>query len=65
MAITISNKKDYVYGIQGIADLFGCSRSTANRLKKTGVLNGAISQVGNLIVVDTEKALELTRIKQY
>lgn len=48
-----------VYGITGIAQIFNCSIATANRIKKSGKINKAISQRGRLIVVDANKALEL------
>ena len=48
-----------VYGIQGIADTFGCSIPTANRIKRSGVIDAAITQVGRKIVVDADLALEL------
>lgn len=48
-----------VYGIAGIAQIFNCSITTANRIKKSGKINKAISQRGRLIVVDANKALEL------
>ena len=43
-----------VYGIQGIADTFGCSIPTANRIKRSGVIDDAITQVGRKIVVDAD-----------
>lgn len=48
-----------VYGIEGIAQLFGCSRTTASRIKASGRIDEAITQNGRVIVVDAEKALEL------
>ena len=48
-----------MYGIKGIADTFGCSIPTANRIKKSGVIDDAITQVGRKIVVDADLALEL------
>ena len=53
----ISNK--YVYQIRGIAKLFGCSISSANRLKKSGIIADAIIQNGRKIMVDAEKAITL------
>lgn len=53
--------KRYVYGISGIAELFGCSIPTANRIKKSGVIDKAITQVGRKIVVDAEMAIELAK----
>ena len=57
-----TNKKTYVYGINGLASILGCSRPTAQRIKSTGKLDAAISQTGRTIVVDVDKALELIRL---
>ena len=46
-------------GILGIAKLFGCSLPTANRIKKSGKIDKAITQIGRKIIVDAELALEL------
>lgn len=55
----IDTDKKYVYGISGIARLFGCSMPTANRIKKSGKISKAITQIGRKIIVDAELALEL------
>lgn len=55
----VDSSKKYVYGIAGIARLFGCSIPTANRIKQSGKINKAITQVGRKIIVDAELALEL------
>ena len=52
-------KKRFVFGLDGICDLFGCSKSTAERIKKSGIIDAAISQVKRKIVVDAELALQL------
>lgn len=49
------------YGINGIAKLFQCSLPTAQRIKKSGVIDDAISQTGRKIVIDADKALDLAR----
>ena len=51
--------KRLVYGIAGIAQLFNCSMTTANRIKASGRIDKAISQHGRIIVVDADKALVL------
>lgn len=56
--VTDTSRK-YVYGILGIARLFGCSLPTANRIKKSGKIGKAITQIGRKIIVDAELALEL------
>ncbi len=53
-----------MYGILGIAKLFGCSLPTANRIKKSGKIDKAITQIGRKIIVDAELALELPERKQ-
>lgn len=59
--VTPEYKKRYVYGVQGIAETFGCSIPTANRIKASGVIDDAITQVGRKIVVDPELALRLAK----
>ncbi len=56
-----SPQKHYIYGMKGLAQLLGCSLSTANRIKKSGVLNAAIVQRGKIIVIDSDLALDLLR----
>ncbi|MDP3912457.1 MAG: DUF3853 family protein [Bacteroidota bacterium] len=59
-SITLSETpKKYVYGIGGIARLFGCSIPTANRIKQSGKIDKAITQIGRKIIVEAELALEL------
>jgi len=57
--IDTTGQTRYVYGLNGIADLFGCSIPTAARIKKSGKINDAITQIGRKIIVDADKALEL------
>lgn len=56
--ITASEKK-YEYGLKGLAKVLGCSRSKASELKSSGILDDAIIQNGNLIIIDKEKAMQL------
>ena len=51
--------KRLVYGIAGIAQIFNCSMTTANRIKASGRIDDAITQYGRIIVVDADKALVL------
>lgn len=55
------SQKKYVYGIDGIAKLFGCSKPTANRLKKSKKIDAAITQIGRKIIVDADLALKLAK----
>ncbi len=56
---TTSPEKRYVYGIGGIARLFGCSIPTACRIKQSGKISQAITQIGRKIIVDADMALAL------
>lgn len=56
-----SSQKHYVQGYQGIASLFGCSKSTAQRIKKSGIIDEAITQVNRKILVDADLALQLVK----
>ena len=52
-------ERHLVYGLSGLARLFGCSLPTANRIKQSGKIDRAITQVGRKIIVDADLALEL------
>ena len=54
-------EKHYEYGIKGLAKVFKCSIPTANRIKKSGVIDAAITQVGRKIVVDLSSLLNWQR----
>lgn len=56
-------EKRYVYGIAGLCEIFGCSKPTAIRIKKSGRIDKAITQVGRKIVIDAELALQLASSK--
>ena len=49
----------FVYGLKGLQKLFGCSKTTASRIKASGKIDKAITQVGALIIIDADMALEL------
>lgn len=55
----LEKERKLAYGISGIAETFNCSIPTANRIKKSGVIDKAISQVGRKIILDVDLALEL------
>ncbi len=50
---------EIVYGLEGIAKIFGVSKNQAYRMKKSGRLDGAIKQEGQVIITYKKKALEL------
>ncbi len=57
-------EKKYVYGLRGLANLFGCSIPTASRIKASGKIDKAIKQIGRKIIIDGALALELAGEKQ-
>jgi hypothetical protein len=48
-----------VYGIKGIAEIFGVSERQARYIKSSGVISKAIRQQGRTIITDAPLALEL------
>ncbi|ROI10091.1 DUF3853 family protein [Chryseobacterium sp. H3056] len=52
-------EKKYEYGLKGLAKILGCSISKASEIKSSGILDDAIFQKGNIIVIDKEKAIQL------
>lgn len=53
-------KDKFIYGLDGIMELFHCSRSKAIKLKKTTIAP-AVYQDGRKIMVDWQMALELVK----
>lgn len=56
---TTSSDKNYVHGMVGIAKIFDCSLPTANRIKASGKIDKAITQIGRKIIIDVDLAMEL------
>ena len=54
--------KKYVYGLAGLRELLGCSISTAERIRKSGIIDEAISRANNILVIDADLALDLLRV---
>ena len=59
IAKAMNAEKKYEYGLKGIAKMLGCSLSKASEIKSSGILDEAIIQNGNIIIVDKDKALQL------
>lgn len=59
--IDVGNKKRLVYGLKGIAGLFQCSITTAQKIKNEGLIDKAITQFGRKIIVDADLALKLVK----
>ncbi len=57
-------KKEYVYGIPGLARILGCGRTTAQKIKSSGKINDAIVQEGRNIIIDKQKVFEILRAEK-
>ena len=55
----LNSENMYEYGLKGLAKILGCSISKASKIKSSGILDDAIIQKGNIIIIDKKKALEL------
>ena len=51
----------YVYGLEGLAQLLGCSKRTAQNIKASGKIDKAIYQEGRTIIIDRKLAIELLK----
>lgn len=51
--------RKYVYGLKGLAKLLGVSVSKAYNVKRSGVIDAAISQNGRSIITDADMAVRL------
>lgn len=58
--LCVPKERQFVYGINGIAELFKVSRATACKYKRE-FLKDAITQYGKKIIVDVETALEIMK----
>jgi len=56
-------EKKYAYGLDGIAETFGISKSSAYRLKRSGKIDKAIIQEGQKIIMDIPLAFQLLKKK--
>ncbi|WP_312824828.1 DUF3853 family protein [Epilithonimonas sp.] len=56
---SFATQKKYEYGLKGLAKILGCSVSKASEVKSSGILDKAIIQNGNLIIINIEMALKL------
>lgn len=59
VAKNLDAEKKYEFGLKGIAKILGCSLSKASEIKSSGILDKAITQNGNMIIVEREKAIKL------
>ena len=54
----------FVYGLKGLANLLGCSKTTAARLKASGDYDEAITQIGALLIINADRVIEIARAKK-
>lgn len=52
------------YGIEGLAKLLGCSKSTAWKIKKSGIIDPAIIQINRTIIINNSKVFECLQKNQ-
>lgn len=57
-------KKHFVYGLDGLAGLVGCGKTKAQKIKNSGVIDDAYTQVGKKLIFDAEKVLTLLKEHQ-
>lgn len=60
----VKPKEEY-FGIAGIAKILNCGNTTAQRVKNTGYIDGALFHVGRQILVDKEKLKHLYKENEF
>ncbi|HRZ96158.1 MAG TPA: DUF3853 family protein [Paludibacter sp.] len=55
---------EFVYGIAGLADLLKVSKTTAQKLKSSGILASATTQIGRKIIINKVKALTILKVRK-
>jgi hypothetical protein len=58
-------EKEQFFGIAGIAKILNCCNTTAQRVKNTGYIDGALYQAGRQILIDKEKLQELYKENEF
>lgn len=54
-------QRNLVYGISGLAKLLNCSNATAQKVKNSGKIDKAYTQVGRQIVFDADLVIDLLK----
>lgn len=53
--------KRHVYGLKGLAKLLGCSVTRACQINTSGVIEPALTRLGNLLIFDADMVLALLK----
>lgn len=61
---TQPNYEAYTYGIAGLAELIGTSKTTAQRIKSSGAIDKAITQVGRKLIIHKSTALQILKTRK-
>lgn len=59
VAEVLNPRPTYVKGLDGLCEIFQCSRATAKRIKASGSINKAIRQQGRTFMTNVDQALQL------
>lgn len=55
---SVEPSKELIYGLAGLMNLLSVSKSTAYRIKRSGILDDCTYQIGRTIVFDKNKVIE-------
>ena len=58
-------EKHYLHGLKELAEFLGCTPQTACNIKNSGVIDEAVAQIGNHIIVDRDLCFDLLRVKKH
>lgn len=53
--------KRHVYGLKGLAKLLGCSVTRACQVNTSGIIEPALTRLGNMLIYDADMVLDLLK----
>lgn len=54
-----STNKRHVYGLKGLSRLLGCSKTKACKINTSGIIDAALTRLGNNLIYDADLVMEL------
>lgn len=55
---SVEPSKELIYGLAGLMNLLSVSKSTAYRIKRSGILDDCTYQIGRTVIFDKNKVIE-------
>lgn len=57
-------EKHYLHGLKELADFLHCSKQNACTIKNSGIIDPAVAQIGNHIIIDRDMCFSLLSVRR-